>query len=503
MLHVLFIDRANPVFYQSIIGLAQSVRDLDLKIYFLTDRHASRIDGKLEVVNTRDVPQSVTISELERRWGVSLHKVLVPERSFFDYSTFRRCQTYSRMSLVEIERKVLSYLNGLDYLMRERADLVIEGMVDNFLTSAMRYAAIAYGKEFRMAHVYYWWVDGLFFVDRIDQSSSEVDERYAYYRAHPQAIDRARMDEVFRGKRYKPKPGVLPFRMRLQQLMARFRSYEPLSLRHWLCRRAAALVSRNLLRMLLPGEKAPRPGEEFILYPLQISPEASLLGAVPEQADQFSLLKNLSMNLPYGVKLYVKEHPGQQMGYALDYGFYRRLTSLPNVRYLRKETSLSDLIGGENCRGVIIVTGTLGLETAIHYRKPVFLFGPALYGAADCFYKPESFTDFYQQVQAIRRGEFIFDEDALYAELQALDDTVVRANVDMSQAKDWVDTALSNGPIFREFLLRSLRRRATSGRHDLTQSARASTASSAGIGSITTVRDGLNGSPHKLRQKPI
>jgi hypothetical protein len=461
MLRVLFIDRANPVFYQSIAALAESLRDADLQLYFLTDRHPSRIDGKLEIVNVRDVPQSVSLAELEDRWGASIHKVLVPERSFFDYSTFRRCQTYSRMSMDEIENKVLPYLNGLDYLIREKADLVIEGVVDNFLTSAMRYAAIAYRKEFRMAHVHYWWVDGLFFVNRPDQSSTEVDERYAYYRAHPEAIDRARMDEVFKGKRYKPKPGVLPFKMRLQQLMARFGSYEPLSLRNWLCRRAAALVSRNLLRLLLPGERGAHRGEEYILYPLQISPEASLLGAVPEQADQFSLLKNLSMNLPYGVKLYVKEHPGQQMGYALDYGFYRRLTSLPNVRYLRKEALLPDLIGNEKCCGVIIVTGTLGLETAIHHRKPVFLFGPALYGAADCFYKPKSFDEFFDQVQRIRCGEFEFDEQALYAQLQALDDTVVRAGVDIDKARDWVDMALNTVPIFREFLLRSLHKRAS------------------------------------------
>jgi len=462
MLRVLFIDRANPVFYQSIVMLAKSVRDLDLTLFFLTDRQPSRIDGNLEIVNVRDIPQSVDIAELERRWGVSVQKALTPERSFFDYSTFRRCQTYSKLSLDEIERKVLPYLNGLDYLIREKADIVIEGVVDNFLTSAMRYVALAYGKEFRMAHVHYWWFDGLFFVDRIDQTSNEVDDRYAYYRAHPEAVDRARMDEVFKGKRFRPKPGVLPLKMRLQQLAARFGSYEPLSLQHWLCRRISAAISRNLIRLLSPGDKGPHQDEEYVLYPLQMSPEASLLGAVPEQADQFGLLKNISMNLPYGVRLYVKEHPRQQMGYALDYGFYRRLMSLPNVRYLRREAALPELIDSDNCRGVIIVTGTLGLEAAIHYRKPVFLFGPALYGAADCFYKPKSFTEFYQQVQTVRRGEFKFDDEALYAELQALDDTVVRADIDIRQAKDWVDTALSSGPIFREFLLRSLRKRISS-----------------------------------------
>src|SRR3982074_3611349 len=72
--------------------------------------------------------------------------------------------------------------------------------------------------------------------------------------------------------------------------------------------------------------------EKFVLFPLHVTPEATLLGSVPELADQFALIKNLSMNLPVGTLLYVKERPHQQVGLGLDYGFYRRVLSLPNVK---------------------------------------------------------------------------------------------------------------------------------------------------------------------------
>ena len=80
--------------------------------------------------------------------------------------------------------------------------------------------------------------------------------------------------------------------------------------------------------MLIPRHTEPR-DEPFVIYPLNTSPEAALLGSYPELADQFSLIKNISMNLPYGVKLYVKEHPLAHLGLGLDFGFYRRLSALP------------------------------------------------------------------------------------------------------------------------------------------------------------------------------
>src|SRR5262249_3094955 len=155
-----------------------------------------------------------------------------------------------------------------------------------------------------------------------------------------------------------------------------------------------------------------------------ILPEATLLGSAPEIADQFGLIKNISMSLPFGVRLYVKEHPAQQLGTGLDYGFYRRLMSLPNVRYVPASADVRNILRHRGCLAVAVINGPVGLEGAMNFRKPVFVFAPALYGAADCFLKPKNFGEFFTQVEGIRNGEFTFDEDALYAMLQAIDDSV-------------------------------------------------------------------------------
>ena len=92
------------------------------------------------------------------------------------------------------------------------------------------------------------------------------------------------------------------------------------------------------------------------------------------------------------------------------------------------------------------------------YRKPVFVFGSALYGVGGCFLKPKNYGEFFTAIQSIRNGEFKFDEEALYAILQALDDAVTRSDVDFSQSKSWTEVALGGVPILRQFLVNWMQR---------------------------------------------
>lgn len=452
MLRVLLIDRSNPVFVQSARALAGAARDLPVQIIFVSDKEPSSIEGNLEIVNIYDVAQKKDIRALEAAYGFSVHRALIPERAFFDYSSFRRCQRYSDLEIEDIERLITPYLNAFDYLIREKADLVIEGLADNFMTSLAGRIAQHYKKPFFMNMAYYWWPDGLLFVDRLDQTSSEIDRRYSEYRANPALIDKAKVDHVFSEKRFRPAAVGYNLKMRLQQLAARRTSYEPFSLANWICRRLSAMVSRQAIRHLLRAEERPH-DEEFVLFPLHVLPEATLLGSAPEIADQFTLLKNMSMHLPYGVRLYVKEHPAQQLGFGLDYGFYRRLTSLPNVRYFKASANLHEMLTHRGCLGVAVINGTVGLEAAMTYRKPVFVFGPALYGVGDCFIKPKNYEEFFSTIQNIRAGGYKFDEEALYAVLLAFDDAVTRAGIDLAGTKNWTEFAMGGVPILRQFLV--------------------------------------------------
>lgn len=459
MLRVLIIDRSNPVFLRWVERLARAVTDLAVQVIFVSDKESTRTNGNLEIVNVFDIQQNEDITTLEHKLGFSLHRALIPERAFFDYSSFRRCQRYSDMDVRTVGEKVQPYFNAFDYLIREQADIVIEGLADNFMSSLAGRIAKSYEKEFYMGYCYYWWTEGFFFVDRLDQTSSQVDERYEYYRRHPEQIDRVRVERVFSQKRVTwqyPGAGILPIKLRLQQLRARNRSYEPFSLGNWICRRMSALVSKVLIDLRIAKHSAAL-DEEFLLFPLHVSPEAALLGSHPDLADQFGLIKNISMNLPYGVKLYVKEHPSQFLGFGLDFGFYRRLTSLPNVRYFKADVSLHDLIAHRGCRGVAVINGTVGLEAAFH-RKPVFVFARSMYSIAECFLKPRDGEEFFKQLQEVRRGGYHFDEGALFAILQALDDVVIRADIDVNRYQSWSDLAENSYPIYRKFLQECLKK---------------------------------------------
>ena len=193
-------------------------------------------------------------------------------------------------------------------------------------------------------------------------------------------------------------------------------------------------------------------GEKYLIYPLHVTPEAVLIGGSPEIADQFHIIKNISMNLPYGVKLYVKEHPDQIIGMGLGYDFYRRLATLPNVRILLACANLSNLLDSPSCLGVAVIAGTMGLEAALK-RKAVFVFGNTIYSIADCFIKPRDWDDFFFLVKQISDGVFIFNEAALYAILGALDKCVVRGSIDFAECNTSWEMDLASKKVLRNFLL--------------------------------------------------
>jgi capsular polysaccharide biosynthesis protein len=225
--------------------------------------------------------------------------------------------------------------------------------------------------------------------------------------------------------------------MRLAQWRNRQRSYEPMSLRNWVLRRLAWQVSKLRIKLGIRFETEVAK-EKFVLFPLHVTPEATLLGSVPELADQFWMIKNLSMSLPAGVLLYVKEHPHQQIGLGLDYDFYRRVLSLPNVRLVSGRVGADSLYRHPNCVAVAVIAGTVGLEAALR-RVPVFVFGKPIYHRGDCFIKPASFEEFFAAVMRILRGEYQFNEAALYAILQSLKDGLAEADVDLSSARSWLE----------------------------------------------------------------
>ncbi len=435
MITVLLIDRAWPLLTKLIHDFYKLSKDANIKIIFLSEFKKSGFLEGIEVINIHEVPQNRSLLELQDLYQFSIHKSLVTERSFYDYCSFRRSQCYSRLTESEIAKKITPYANALDYLIRTRVDVVIDWIQDSFVPSLAGPIAKHYKKEFVMFLPHYWWTNGALVFDQMDQTSSRIHDYYDYYYKlnEKELFDIKKLDNIFATKKtlFVIKPSrMYSFKDKLILYKNRLYSYEPISIRNFIIRRISSKLSWLAIKFFITRKSDPG-GNPFLIYPLQTSPEASLLGTLPEVADQFHIIKNISMNLPYGVKLCVKEHPFDKPGQGLNFDFFRRVQALPNVTIIKGNVSLNNLMDRHNFIALASINGTSIIEAAIK-RKPVFIFGRSFYGYADCFFKPNNFDEFYSQLISVLRGEFIFNEKALYSILMALDKSVIRADVNLN-----------------------------------------------------------------------
>jgi CDP-glycerol glycerophosphotransferase (TagB/SpsB family) len=119
----------------------------------------------------------------------------------------------------------------------------------------------------------------------------------------------------------------------------------------------------------------PRPDEKFIFFPLHYIDDAQIVIRAPEYYNQFSLLEILANSLPYGYKLYVKEHPSL-IG-AFPFSEIRRLLrKCPNVRMINPLFHPHKLIRW--AQAVCTINSTTGFE-AMLFKKPLLVFGKTYY----------------------------------------------------------------------------------------------------------------------------
>lgn len=107
----------------------------------------------------------------------------------------------------------------------------------------------------------------------------------------------------------------------------------------------------------------------YLILPLQVFPEASTLGSGIGYMLEF--VRAVSIRLPIGVKLVVKEHPNDT-GYRPKF-HYQLMKQLPNVILVNPETNVSELISNAKCKGLVTHSSTM-VEEAINANKHAFLF---------------------------------------------------------------------------------------------------------------------------------
>ena len=110
--------------------------------------------------------------------------------------------------------------------------------------------------------------------------------------------------------------------------------------------------------------------EEFIFYPLHTEPEVSLLVYGKPLIDQLNIIKLISLQLPIGKTLVIKEHPWMVGKRSIQ--FYKEVLKLGNVRIAEPSLKVNDII--KFAESVLVVTGSTGYD-AILGNKPLITLG--------------------------------------------------------------------------------------------------------------------------------
>ncbi|MCG5908262.1 capsular polysaccharide export protein, LipB/KpsS family [Acinetobacter baumannii] len=140
--------------------------------------------------------------------------------------------------------------------------------------------------------------------------------------------------------------------------------------------------------------------EKFYVYPIHFHPESSTSVLAPEYTCEYTNIINIANNLPFGTYLYVKDHKSAKG--VQDFSFYKKISSLPNVRLINYDVNIKELI--KKSQGVITVNSTAGYE-ALLLNKPVYLLGRVFY---------ESFKNVYKiNFKDIRSIKLLNNEDNL------------------------------------------------------------------------------------------
>lgn len=112
-------------------------------------------------------------------------------------------------------------------------------------------------------------------------------------------------------------------------------------------------------------------GTPYVLFPLQVEPESSLMAEAPMAANQLAVVDLLARTMPAGWRLVIKEHPA-----ALNmrpHGFHRKLCAYPNANLAAALCDVDALADGARC--VAVINGTVGVQAAVR-GIPVITFHP-------------------------------------------------------------------------------------------------------------------------------
>lgn len=131
------------------------------------------------------------------------------------------------------------------------------------------------------------------------------------------------------------------------------------------------LFQKKYFRIKNDNDQLPK---EFILFPLQMTPESSINTLEQYFINQERMIELLRLNMPHNFYLLVKEHP--VMVGLRKTSFYYDLYRRSGVILVNHDVNTKELM--QKSKLIVTVTGTVGLEAYLEDKKSL-MFGPTFF----------------------------------------------------------------------------------------------------------------------------
>jgi capsule polysaccharide modification protein KpsS len=131
----------------------------------------------------------------------------------------------------------------------------------------------------------------------------------------------------------------------------------------------------------------PIPNTPFLLFPLQVTPESSLVSQCPEFCNQEEVIRRLAQSAPLNCKIVVREHPNMIGRRPLQ--FFRKILSLGNVILNSPHVPLQNVL--QRASYICSCTSTVALEALLEGHSVSLLGRPwfSVHQRAFLINKPE------------------------------------------------------------------------------------------------------------------
>ena len=179
-------------------------------------------------------------------------------------------------------------------------------------------------------------------------------------------------------------------------------------------------------------DHAPNLDGKYFVYALQFHPESATSVDGAAFNDEWSNVVGIARNLPFGMRLYVKDHKHAAGREPL--AFYERVARIPNVTLVHPDVPTKALI--RNAQAVVVLTTTMGYE-ALVLGKPVFVLGHPFYEFAPGCVRVPSFDEAHDLFA--RYAEFVPPREAVRALIAAYYMTSVPGSLDILTQYDDLD----------------------------------------------------------------